>query len=81
MQLEWIIDDRADLICTLIANLNISKKKQNLTKNNENKLSNPSKNMQKIMENAAIIIQKFYRKRKRRILKKKAYIAEYVIYK
>ena len=33
------------------------------------------------MENAAIIIQKFYRKRKRRILKKKAYIAEYVIYK
>jgi hypothetical protein len=67
--LEWLAEDRSEIICTLLSSL-----KPRPALSTKSYLST----CKDLMENAALVIQRFYRKRKRRLTKKQAYIAEYV---
>jgi hypothetical protein len=78
IQLEYIAEDRAEIICTLLSNIKLSGNSL-LDRKVSSKFFLPEsvKNI-KVLEGAALVIQRFYRGKKKREIKKQAYIAEYV---
>ena len=78
IQSEFISEERAEIICTLLANIKLNKAEFSRSKDSKILLRKNLIKNEKIIEKAAVVIQRFYRKIKKKEVRKKAFIEEYV---